>query len=422
MCEIFGQLADDLKADELLDSQDCTFAVKFCAEMSGVFGNETNRQESANNLLSEYFDHRVSPTVVGKQCTTDSTLQAQCGQNAARAFIVYSRVDKSELCGSHSSPDVQGVGYYLVKLAEDSSTFTRDRCVCPALLATLAGPNMSLSCAFNGLKTAVDPMVPLLPLLVLRHDKPMMETVARMLKATKLCIPRLIGFYASLPETALSDFERGQLAYPYPRSFEYLGTLVGFVYRRQCDTKLVFECGVSDISESTSSSTASASASASGSAVEGQALAVGTELVVKFARTYCEEMHLMCHAFNQSAPALYSVKNLPGGWIMLVMERVSGAHFEPKKESKAVCEMLEDVVKHVHSAGMVHADLRPNNIMVAEDKTRLCLIDFDWAGHADKTRYPLFMNRIDIVWADEVGDGKVLKPAHDDYWLEQLVV
>eukprot|EP00981_Chlorochromonas_danica_P015552 scaffold13179_cov288-Ochromonas_danica.AAC.1 len=83
-------------------------------------------------------------------------------------------------------------------------------------------------------------------------------------------------------------------------------------------------------------------------------------------------------------------------------------------------ERLREVVCNLHEQGLVHGDLRANNIRVAGD--RVCLLDFDWSGRAGEQRYPNFMNHTEIVWPDGASDGELLQPAHDDEWLMKLGV
>jgi len=67
--------------------------------------------------------------------------------------------------------------------------------------------------------------------------------------------------------------------------------------------------------------------------------------------------------------------------------------------------MLNENWQHLHAQGYVHGDLRPTNILI-NDKKEIKIIDFDWAGKKDETRYPIFMN-LDIPWHS---DAKPLQP------------
>ena len=81
---------------------------------------------------------------------------------------------------------------------------------------------------------------------------------------------------------------------------------------------------------------------------------------------------------------------------------------------------LIQVVDRLNKAGLVHGDLRGNNVRVIDE--RVCLLDFDWSGRAGTQSYPGFMNHADIDWADGASDGLPLETAHEYlYMLPKLV-
>lgn len=47
-------------------------------------------------------------------------------------------------------------------------------------------------------------------------------------------------------------------------------------------------------------------------------------------------------------------------------------------------------------------------------------MDFEWAGLANETTYPLFMNHKDIQWPPGATDGKPITKEHDEWWLDRL--
>jgi hypothetical protein len=55
------------------------------------------------------------------------------------------------------------------------------------------------------------------------------------------------------------------------------------------------------------------------------------------------------------------------------------------------------------------------------ENDRICLLDFDRAGIAEKDTCPLFMNYPDLAWPDGADDGTLLKIAHDQEILQPLV-
>lgn len=278
------------------------------------------------------------------------------------------------------------------------SAFARERSVCPALLMTIAGPHMGICAAVQGRGPCVDPVVPLLPLLVLKHDRRMMVAVTRALKATKICLRDLKVYYNNLSDSDPSREDINQLIFPYPRIFHFRGNDVPFVYDRQLGDKLLFEAHVNQAVSD---------------------LPVGQEIYVKYTDSYCCEAHEQCYALDQSAPCLYAHSVLANGWHMVVMEKLAGVDFRPQEEPQSVKEKLQRVVQHLHTKGLVHGDLRANNIRVVGD--RVCLVDFDWAGRAGEQRYPGFMNHADVEWPAGASDGEFLQFEHDNAWLQRLV-
>ena len=129
------------------------------------------------------------------------------------------------------------------------------------------------------------------------------------------------------------------------------------------------------------------------------------QVVVKFiyndSGTYGKVVHEYLHSLGL-APRLYSAGVLHHGLVMAVMEHLAFQDgiggwvelytFENRlgNMAGAVRKKLEQIIACLQERGMVHADLRPKNIMVKVDEQRrmtmsegepvLSLIDFDWAG------------------------------------------
>jgi hypothetical protein len=146
------------------------------------------------------------------------------------------------------------------------------------------------------------------------------------------------------------------------------------------------------------------------------------EVVVKFvynySGTYGQAVHEYLHGLGL-APSLYSAKRLHRGLVMVVMEHLTFKEdtggwveldsFEGKlgTDETAVRKKLENIIDCLQSNKMVHADLRPKNIMIKVDRKRgiimaegeptLSVIDFDWAGPVDEACYPPLLNP-KILW------------------------
>lgn len=71
---------------------------------------------------------------------------------------------------------------------------------------------------------------------------------------------------------------------------------------------------------------------------------------------------------------------------------------------------------HVSGFPAAHGDARPDNILILMEDgipKQLRLVDFDWAGVAGSTRYPVLLNAKTIVWPEGVGPGHPLQQKHD---------
>ena len=185
--------------------------------------------------------------------------------------------------------------------------------------------------------------------------------------------------------------------------------------------------------------------------LQGEAPLSGTKIVVKFVLRYGTDGHKLLSEAG-FAPMLFSVRWLPAGWLMVVMERVDAPHW--KKPNAAHCDQLREAVAKLHAANLVHGDLREANVLISE--ARVLLIDFDWCGKAGVAQYPLFINPFldepadhcqSQLFGDELDinsmllskkdqdkknagrrkrpdgalDNEIMKNEHDDALLEQLL-
>ena len=145
----------------------------------------------------------------------------------------------------------------------------------------------------------------------------------------------------------------------------------------------------------------------------GNDVPVVVKFVYNYSGTYGKAVHEHLHGLGL-APRLYSVVELHRGLVMVVMERLAFQEgiggwvelemFENRlgDMAGAVRKRLEEIVDYLQVQQMVHADLRPKNILVKVDEQCcvtmpkgepvLSLIDFDWSGLVDEARYPPFLN------------------------------
>ncbi|KAG9042169.1 hypothetical protein FS837_011189 [Tulasnella sp. UAMH 9824] len=173
------------------------------------------------------------------------------------------------------------------------------------------------------------------------------------------------------------------------------------------------------------------------------------EKLVKLAHTYGTEVHRLL-AKNHFAPVLYGHSSLQGAPTAYVMEFLrpntdgkSGwvtlwEFFKSKERAtrylKAIETTLGRILTVMEEAGMVHGDLRPNNIMLQvdsdgtpantreEEGANLRVVDFDWAGKSGSVCYPLQRN-LEIEWPGDPGEGITTRHDRDmvkGWWDKQF--
>ncbi|KIK57356.1 hypothetical protein GYMLUDRAFT_46229 [Collybiopsis luxurians FD-317 M1] len=134
---------------------------------------------------------------------------------------------------------------------------------------------------------------------------------------------------------------------------------------------------------------------------------------VKFARRYGEAAH--CKAYELGlAPKLLTCEELEGDWKVIVMEPI------PKRYKAAddvlsgrtkrslsdeaiqnVRSIIQEALNPFFQEGFVHGDLRSANIYVDVDKEKGMMVDFDWAGHDGKVKYPPNVRCSSTIWCPE---------------------
>ena len=245
---------DNIKFGDMTRA-DYAFTLEYCTTMSDVFDIESKRRDRSAELLSNYLGHSIKREMIGTgNICTDGSIFTPCGGNVLNMAMVLKIEVKNELGNGDCSAPEQGVAYYCNAIAWNVTEHAQERSTCPALLISLCGPYLSVSVVTYGKNIAVDPVTPLLSLLVLPHDRSMMESSARALAATKRCVSELVDFYHSLPATAVEGAREAtetippQLHFPYPRKL--LGGTIEFRYiQRIFDDKLLFAVELTRVHE-----------------------------------------------------------------------------------------------------------------------------------------------------------------------------
>jgi hypothetical protein len=151
----------------------------------------------------------------------------------------------------------------------------------------------------------------------------------------------------------------------------------------------------------------------------------GIKVCVKFVTRYSKEAHIQCASMG-IAPTLRGFEAIPGGWFMVVMDRIDDV-FMPlyTSESSLSVELRNLVLEettHLHQAGYVHGDLRDTNLMVRKNgQSGFMLVDFDWAGKIGEVCYPMNVNTDPALGRPSGAyDGEVIKADHDMDMLRKI--
>ncbi|KAG2035378.1 hypothetical protein BDR03DRAFT_1062388, partial [Suillus americanus] len=148
--------------------------------------------------------------------------------------------------------------------------------------------------------------------------------------------------------------------------------------------------------------------------------AAGSKICIKFIRHHSPDAHKFC-ASKGHAPKLIAYNHLPSGWNMVIMDAldINNDCFSPQPGSYQLLseiavldhplleEAITSLIRELHNAGYVHGDLQDANFVVRYKK-HFMLLDFDWAGHMQKTYYPMYVNQQDIRRPDGALDGRRL--------------
>jgi serine/threonine protein kinase len=271
---------------------------------------------------------------------------------------------------------------------------------------------LGASFGFAGLATTdrphLDMLGPILPLFYHRHDIDMRATVARFFGAYKNAARSLEEYYTVELPRIRGLFTQPNPLFPYKNSYMPLAdksTLQYFEYTRSLcaddHSRLIFYGKTVGHPEA------------------------GKLLCIKFVRRYSKAAHECC-ASQGYAPTLYGFEELAGGWYMVVMEELDQKRYSlycnicsnPTTISNEYHQQIRDAlskcIHHLHNSGMVHGDIRDNNLLICTDDTPdIKLIDFDWAGEVNVVRYPMNVNHIGIRRPDTAYDGELVKKEHD---------
>ncbi|MBN2472503.1 MAG: serine/threonine protein kinase [Anaerolineae bacterium] len=104
----------------------------------------------------------------------------------------------------------------------------------------------------------------------------------------------------------------------------------------------------------------------------------------------------------------------------VLSERRSGL---PEERARHIFQQVADAVAYAHSKGVIHQDIRPGNIMLADDGERPVVIDFGMMGvlSGDEQSTAEYSPRAPLYMSPEQAAGGTVGPASDVYSLGILL-
>ncbi|KAI0739155.1 hypothetical protein C8Q80DRAFT_234232 [Daedaleopsis nitida] len=150
--------------------------------------------------------------------------------------------------------------------------------------------------------------------------------------------------------------------------------------------------------------------------------------VVKFTQTYGEDVHRLLaeagHAPNlfycgppyAACPELDVYRPIT----MVIIEYFWGGRpLVTGTGVPALTKQIRNIVELLHQHGMVHGDLRGQNVLYGRRMADIQVIDFDWAGKEGEARYPKDLSPA-VKWPHGAEPGGLITTAHDWYWMDEF--
>lgn len=373
----FGNFLD--RMEEQPSGQFTSLAMKLILVCSEVYASEADILAKVKPILRELFaglDVDVD-RMHSEESDARNAVVSDCtvifSSNGVKIAIVSFEL-KEDISGTTANPDIQNIGHVM----KFNKRFQGH--AAPMLLVSLAGfSHMQVyGAAWNGDDFCHDPLThPLSTLFVPSDPLKTCKKVEVMLQAIRGAVVDLKAYYGDV----------GKLSGPYFMRDRKLHSV-----RNLKEKERVFEAKLND-----------------------------QPVVVKFSRCYGEGAHSLL-AEKQLAPKIVSVETLPGGWIAIVMEKVLGVALSSRALDDTASSSLKEAVETLHDAGFVHGDLRPQNIMWMTESSKVCILDFDWAGKAGEAFYPCDINMDENCgWHAGVTPGGVIQLEHDRYQLQNIL-
>ncbi|PVG00171.1 hypothetical protein CPB86DRAFT_755649 [Serendipita vermifera] len=431
--------------EPLLDghtSEYLSIADKLCQVMPSAFDSENARQAAFEEIFSSFDDDLRSrkelpleakpSTVVESTGKVDMAKTIGCKEGELVVLLgefkaestgdAYMQVCRSYevLCGAAKNTHLLKFGY-------------------PMFLLCVLGPYFMVCGAIKHENAHVEPLTPLLPMFPGFGIEGRPVQIAYCLRALKDGLDALRGFWKVTG--IVEDINKKATTENLPEPYFVPGCPDNGLLRFD-DWQGTFESPMHNGNNSDKLPSFLAKLRNTQDECQRQ---VVVKFVYNYSGTYGTAVHQHLYSL-ELAPRLYYAEELHRGLVMVVMEHLS---FEKGSEgwveldifkgklgsmANAVRNKLENIVDSLQDQQMVHADLRPTNIMVKVDRENnilthnnepiLRVVDFDWSGKVNEVRYPPTLNP-NIPWPTGAGPYEKVGENHDrvllNNWWDKFV-
>jgi len=395
---VFGEFMEHCRSDTVLDTDDNQFVINFCMKMSEHYEYEDIRRHEGNELLNTYPGYSIIEdlpgigTTGGTICWDINSANVKSESRINLNKMVLLNIEyKNEIGSGGGDPFMQNVGYF-VKWLSECKQHKSYGLYLPSFLVSIVGPLIAVyGVVAYGQRIHCDPLTPYFHLLPVIDDNYSWRALGRSLRALKLSLPKLHQYYSDLVAREVDVIPGNIPDHPYP----YLtrvhvgkeGDWIEFTYVKPLGRR-VFLCTVTT---------------------------TGRRIVLKYIQSV-QDIDTLTRGQRElatigSAPELIAVTQIPPDWTVTVSEFIDGASYydsTPERDSNLVAAL-----NGLHSLGIVHGDIRKNNVLVVPNSSRVIIVDFDFTGLHNVGRYPDRLNQ-DIRWPPGVRDGAFLRIEHDN--------
>ncbi|KAH7886464.1 hypothetical protein F5I97DRAFT_1928318 [Phlebopus sp. FC_14] len=380
---------------------------------AAIYHSEELRSDHLQPLLEKVLDRHIFVTQNRDRTTPDGQIFSQRG-----TIPLMIEEEKNEFGDGGSDPSTQVSFSFLRVYSQAKAEQLRNKCCCPTFLIAHAGPWLAVLGGVISSRCIVQRLTDYIwvPVHSVGDDRHYFR-IARVLYALKESIDRLESWTQHVMKSGETFDTKSLRSNPssplHPRFCPTPN-----VYLRG-DTRVTFEY-LQPLERYPSCVTY---------------LARTTEdrhkVVVKFVTEYGNEAHHMMGEAGYAPKLLfYGPINVDadmpsyGNLRMVVMDYVDGLMLCDAKEKRKVPpdfhSDLAEAIQKLHDEGFVFGDLREPNIMITnDDKPKVQLIDFNWAGKKGEARYPVSISR-SIQWPEGVQGLELIDEAHDKAMLKFL--